>query len=1074
MTVFFLRCVRILPGLIGLLALAGQTLLQAQPQNADTFDNFFDSSLPFQNDLRRASVKLSNDLVQLQSDFSAHLNTGAAAGSFNVMHGAIRVFDGYVSIDAVASGTSTALQADLQVLGMRKSSIFGRMVSGQFPISRLDRLETLNSLQLVRPAYVLSSVGLTTTQGDPAMNADDVRTLFGVDGSGITIGTLSDSYDCLGGAATDVSNNDLPGGVVVLQELTPCGPGTDEGRAMMQLIHDVAPGSSQAFFSATDGGQADFANGILALANTANADIIVDDILFFAEPMFQDGIIAQAVDTVADMGVPYFSSAGNSGRESYESGFTPSGFTVLGGGEAHDFDPGAGVDLFQNITVPIGGTVFVVLQWDSPFFSVSGAPGSANDLDIFLTDEPPTTGVAGSVDVNVGGDALEVMIFTNPGGMGTSFNIVIERFSGANPGLLKYVILSGGTINEFDTDSSTIYGHANAEGAEAVGAAAYFETPEFGVSPPLLESFSSAGPTPILFDLAGDPIMESRQKPQIVCIDGGNTTFFGTDIEPDGFPNFFGTSAAAPHAAAMAALLLELEPSLTTSTLFGIMESTAIDMGVAGVDDDSGYGLCQADLAATEVALTSISVTKSAMPGSVPEPGDDVDFNLRVDNTGNNTVSLTDINDDIHGDLDGQGDCMVPQSIAPGEFYECDFTVLVTGNAGDSEVDTITAMASGLSGVVSDQDSATVDITDVLPTISVTKTASPTSVPEPGGMVTFTVRVDNTSTAESVDLTSLVDDIHGDLNGQGSCSVPQVIAVSGFYQCSFSAMVNGNAGESETDTVTASASDDDGNNTQAMDSATVDITDVLPTISVTKTASPTEVEEPGGSVTFTARIDNTSIETLTLTSLNDDIHGDLDGQGNCMVPQVIAAGAFYECSFTADVLGNAGESETDTITANADDDDGNTAISSDSATVNVIAAGEQADLNVLISDSEDPTLPGATLVYTVTVTNNGPDNAEDVVITDTFPVELTLVSTSGCLEDPNGVPTCSLGTVLSNTSVVVTITVTVDDLFTGEISNTVTVTSSTTEAAPGDESATEITEVLDPDVLFKDGFEDSD
>ena len=162
---------------------------------------------------------------------------------------------------------------------------------------------------------------------------------------------------------------------------------------------------------------------------------------------------------------------------------------------------------------------------------------------------------------------------------GTSFNIVIEEISGTIPSLIKYVINSNGTVNEYATNSSTIYGHANAEGAEAVGAAAYFETPEFGVSPPLLEPFSSIGRrTPILFDTAGVAVNISRQKPEIVCVDGANTTFFGVDIEPDGFPNFFGTSAAAPHAAGIAALMLEFQPTTTPANLLAALENTAIDM----------------------------------------------------------------------------------------------------------------------------------------------------------------------------------------------------------------------------------------------------------------------------------------------------------------------------------------------------------------------------------------------------------------------------------------------------------------------------------------------------------------
>ena len=124
---------------------------------------------------------------------------------------------------------------------------------------------------------------------------------------------------------------------------------------MMEIIHDVAPGASQAFHTAFEG-QASFAQGIIDLA-VAGADVINDDVIYFAEPFYQDGIVAQAVDTVKGMGVAYFSSAGNAGRKAYESPFRPSGmFFDIGCGpeEAHDFDPGAGVDTCQQITIPVG------------------------------------------------------------------------------------------------------------------------------------------------------------------------------------------------------------------------------------------------------------------------------------------------------------------------------------------------------------------------------------------------------------------------------------------------------------------------------------------------------------------------------------------------------------------------------------------------------------------------------------------------------------------------------------------------------------------------------------------------
>src|SRR6056297_852812 len=459
--------------------------------------------------LFKAGLKVDPALSTIQAEFEAHLAAGRSARDYRSANPAIRAVDGFVIIDTAASN-------ELQRLGMARPEVYGRMVSGRFPITAINALEALKSLQLARPAYAITNAGTVTSQGDAAVNADEVRALFGIDGSGISVGTLSDSYDCFGDAAGEVGNNDLPSGVLVQGEIDNCAGANDEGRAMMQLIHDLAPGSSQAFHSAFNGGQAGFAQGIIDLAN-AGSDVIVDDVIYFAEPMFQDGVVAQAVDTVAGQGVAYFSSAGNSGRNSYEHEFRTSGAEPLGAGqgEAHDFDPGPGTGIFQNVTVQAGRTLTVTMQWDSPFFSVSGAPGSPNDIDIYVVNQPPTTILAQSASDNVGGDPVEVLSYTNSGGGSTSFNILVQRFSGDAPGLIKYVIFRGGMIQEFDTNSSTVYGHANAAGAIAVGAAAYFDTPEFGQSPPLLESFSSAGPTPILFDTAGNPVSISRQKPEI-------------------------------------------------------------------------------------------------------------------------------------------------------------------------------------------------------------------------------------------------------------------------------------------------------------------------------------------------------------------------------------------------------------------------------------------------------------------------------------------------------------------------------------------------------------------------------
>lgn len=512
-----------------------------------------------------------------------------------------RIEGDMVVIDAVAVNDAPILKEHLELLGMKQAVIYGNMVSGLMPIEAVKNMDALENLRFARPSYAITRAGKVDGQGDIAMKSDLARNTYGIDGRGITIGVLSDSFNCLDGAVDDVRNDDLPFEITVLEEESGCSSGSDEGRAMMQIIHDVAPGAGLAFHSAFNG-MADFAAGIIKLKTDAGAHVIVDDVQYFAEPMFQDGIIAQAVDIVKDLGAVYFSSAGNSGRNAYESLFRRSGKAPVFFGEPHDFDPGADADTFQGITIPPGTEVYIVLQWDSPFYSVS-PPGSQNDIDIFLTNEPPTTVLAYGIDNNIGGDPVETLYYNNPIGSGnTDFNIVIENIKGPAPRLIKYVLFNfEGTMSEYATKSGTIYGHANAAGGLAVGASAYFETPEFGVDPALLEYYSSAGHTVVLFDENGTfSTPEVRKKPEIVAIDGVNTTFFGTDWEEDGFPNFFGTSAAAPHAAAVAALMLEANPLLSPDDIYSILKDTALDMEEPGFDYDSGYGLIQADLAVEE------------------------------------------------------------------------------------------------------------------------------------------------------------------------------------------------------------------------------------------------------------------------------------------------------------------------------------------------------------------------------------------------------------------------------------------------------------------------------------------
>ena len=343
--------------------------------------------------------RVGTHLAQLYHEYKDYQDQGGG-DQFEPSNPLVRVSGGAgeeyrVIVDAVASGDPATLRANLVENGLLVTSTFKRTISGWLPLSAIHYMPGVDGLNFIRTSVAVTAVGSVESQGDAALNADDARTNFGIDGSGITVGAMSDSFDTLGGAAGDVASGDLPAGIIVLADTCSPTPCTDEGRALMQLIADVAPGADQSFHTAF-GGAASFALGIQELAGCPPgsgvgcvpspdpAEVIVDDVGYLAQPFFQDGIIAQAVDVVKAAGIAYFSSAGNDDRASYESPFRSSGVAGrLAGQTLHDFDPGGGVDTCQSVSIPTGTTVFS-LQWDQPFFSVSGAPGSANDLDIHL------------------------------------------------------------------------------------------------------------------------------------------------------------------------------------------------------------------------------------------------------------------------------------------------------------------------------------------------------------------------------------------------------------------------------------------------------------------------------------------------------------------------------------------------------------------------------------------------------------------------------------------------------------------------------------------------------------------
>jgi hypothetical protein len=350
----------------------------------------------------------------------------------------LQIADDRVVVDFVLRTDSPLVRAQLASIGMVNVEVVGNLFSGNLPIASLDDLAGLSSVGFARPSYQpVTSAGFVTSQADVAMRSDLASAAFNVDGSGATVGILSDSFNALrfvtgvDGVAQDIASGDLPADTTVLRDSF---IGTDEGRAMAQLVHYVAPGAAIQFATGV-GGETTFANNIRRLAD-ARSTVIVDDLIYLTEPFFQDGVVARAVDDVVSRGIPYFSSAGNNGDESYQSAFNNSG--VLGGLSGrplHDFEPGVGVVTAQQFDIPVGGSTRIVLQWDQPFGSLGGF-GSTSDVDISLWGANGTTLLAFAADVNIGGDPLELLAFFNDGsinvdgeeGADTSFLIRNELF----------------------------------------------------------------------------------------------------------------------------------------------------------------------------------------------------------------------------------------------------------------------------------------------------------------------------------------------------------------------------------------------------------------------------------------------------------------------------------------------------------------------------------------------------------------------------------------------------------------------------------------------------------------------
>lgn len=454
------------------------------------------------------------------------------------------VVDVYVNadLDIAAAGLTTA---GLDVVASTGRGDF-RVVEGR--VSPAD-IGDVARLELTRGVLSVSGTGTDTgsvsSAGDTSHRGPQARAL-GPTGAGVDVGVISNSINRVGGGVgASQASGDLPPAPRVTTLLDGPPGSNDEGRAMAEVIFDAAPGINRFFFSSgSAAGPAEKAQSIDNL-RAAGVDVIADDTFMLDEPFFQDGVVAQAADRARGAGISYFASAGNRARQSYESTYRPSGADA----GRHDFDPGPGDDTRQTIaTVPDGGFLQVALGWDEP------VGGVATDLDTELvnadTEAPLETAVTNNIAT---GSPNELVLWSNGTGAPVSVALRVSRSSGARAPFMKTIARGSFgtfTIGEFATDSDTINPDAaSARGAIATAAVA---SDDAGLDTP--EGFSSRGPKTRLFDVSGNRVTDVRAKPELAAADKMNTTV-------PGFAPFLGTSAAAPSAAGVAALLLSATPA---------------------------------------------------------------------------------------------------------------------------------------------------------------------------------------------------------------------------------------------------------------------------------------------------------------------------------------------------------------------------------------------------------------------------------------------------------------------------------------------------------------------------------
>lgn len=446
-------------------------------------------------------------------------------------------------------------------------------------------------------------VGTQTTQGVNLTNAASWHAA-GYDGTGVHLAVFDFGFT---GWAARQSGGDLPAGAqLVLHDFSsdynfnPDTSGYEHGTSCAEIAYDMAPGATVHLYAW--GTDVEFGNAVSNYINSVSGRKVATMSIGYvnAGPYDGTGPINDIVDDAQAAGIFWANSAGNSQKEHWSGVSTQYGTTdsvAFGTGNLNAFGPAPG----WVWTLQAGTTIQVFLEWNDWNSSRTGNQNHIDyDLYLYRWTGSSWTQVASSVGnqcttsvepveaigyyVTAAG-SYALAIFRDQGGGACPNNfghwMELHTFNG-------FYLPGQGSVNAFwyINGCNSLIIPADGDSAVAVGATFWNEddnAPLYG-----LETFTSLGPRNA--SGGGNPT-GTVNKPDVVAPDGVNTATYGTN-DGTNFANggggFWGTSAASPHVAGLAAAVWEAYPDYTLAQLRAFVQGYALYKGHGGA---CGVGL---------------------------------------------------------------------------------------------------------------------------------------------------------------------------------------------------------------------------------------------------------------------------------------------------------------------------------------------------------------------------------------------------------------------------------------------------------------------------------------------------